>query len=201
MVTIILHCPHCGSEALVRDGHAPNGKQKYRFMAVGVAAARARLPMPIHKLVARRFCTPIKNEAACVASPARLGSLGPPSPVGSKKSRSASSLTDHPARSRPRGSHFHCTGTGRTVVVCAQKSVRLLDLDRLVPQDASSGRLCTRRSERKDVSTLVGGHSSSLPPRTLLHGLLGGIQGGDPRGATYGCRKRERRNRPRRALE
>ena len=30
MVTIILHCPHCQSEALVRDGHAPNGKQKYR---------------------------------------------------------------------------------------------------------------------------------------------------------------------------
>ena len=33
MVTIILHCPHCGSEALVRDGHAPNGKQKYRCHA------------------------------------------------------------------------------------------------------------------------------------------------------------------------
>jgi transposase-like protein len=30
MVTIILSCPHCGSDALVRDGHAPNGKQKYR---------------------------------------------------------------------------------------------------------------------------------------------------------------------------
>jgi hypothetical protein len=23
MVTITLSCPHCGSEALVRDGHAP----------------------------------------------------------------------------------------------------------------------------------------------------------------------------------
>jgi insertion element IS1 protein InsB len=58
--------------------------------------------------------TPTKNEAACVASPARLGSLGQPCPVGSKKSSSASSLTYNPARSRPRGSHFHCTGTGRT---------------------------------------------------------------------------------------
>ncbi len=28
MVTIILHCLHCGSEALVCNGHAPNGKQK-----------------------------------------------------------------------------------------------------------------------------------------------------------------------------
>ncbi len=33
MVTLILYCPHCGSEALVRDGHAPNGKQKYRVVA------------------------------------------------------------------------------------------------------------------------------------------------------------------------
>ena len=30
MLTITLHCPDCGSEALVRDRHAPNGKQKYR---------------------------------------------------------------------------------------------------------------------------------------------------------------------------
>ncbi len=27
MVTMTLHCPHCQSEALVRNGHAPNGKQ------------------------------------------------------------------------------------------------------------------------------------------------------------------------------
>ena len=33
MVTIILHCPYCGSEALVRDGHSPNGKQKDRCHA------------------------------------------------------------------------------------------------------------------------------------------------------------------------
>ncbi len=35
MVTIPLHCAHCGSEALVRDGHAPNGKQKYRCHICG----------------------------------------------------------------------------------------------------------------------------------------------------------------------
>ncbi len=35
MVTITLSCPHCGSDALVRDGHAPNGKQKYRCHACG----------------------------------------------------------------------------------------------------------------------------------------------------------------------
>ena len=35
MVTITLHCPHCGCENQVRDGHAPNGKQKYRCYAGG----------------------------------------------------------------------------------------------------------------------------------------------------------------------
>jgi transposase-like protein len=29
MVTVPVHCPHCSSEALVQNGHAPNGKQKY----------------------------------------------------------------------------------------------------------------------------------------------------------------------------
>src|SRR5260370_34595150 len=29
MVTVTVYCPHCGSEALVRNGRSPNGKQKY----------------------------------------------------------------------------------------------------------------------------------------------------------------------------
>src|SRR6266446_7282508 len=29
MVTVTVHCPHCRSEALVQNGRAPNGKQKY----------------------------------------------------------------------------------------------------------------------------------------------------------------------------
>jgi transposase-like protein len=35
MVTITLHCPHCQSDALVRNGHAPNGKQLSRCRACG----------------------------------------------------------------------------------------------------------------------------------------------------------------------
>ena len=35
MVTFILHCSHCGIEALVRDGHAPNGKQNHRCHGCG----------------------------------------------------------------------------------------------------------------------------------------------------------------------
>ena len=33
MVTVTIHCPHCGSEELKRNGHAPNGKQKYSCRA------------------------------------------------------------------------------------------------------------------------------------------------------------------------
>jgi transposase-like protein len=29
MVSLTVHCPHCQSDALVRNGRAPNGKQKY----------------------------------------------------------------------------------------------------------------------------------------------------------------------------
>ena len=35
MVTITLHCLHCGSADIVKNGHAPNGKQKYRCRACG----------------------------------------------------------------------------------------------------------------------------------------------------------------------
>jgi len=35
MLTKTLSCSHCGNERLVRDGHAPNGKQKYRCYACG----------------------------------------------------------------------------------------------------------------------------------------------------------------------
>jgi transposase-like protein len=30
MVTTTVHCPHCGSEEIMRYGRSPNGKQKYR---------------------------------------------------------------------------------------------------------------------------------------------------------------------------
>ena len=29
MVTITVYCPYCGSDKIIRNGHAPNGKQKY----------------------------------------------------------------------------------------------------------------------------------------------------------------------------
>ena len=35
MVVITVTCAHCGSPDIVKNGHAPNGKQKYRCRACG----------------------------------------------------------------------------------------------------------------------------------------------------------------------
>ncbi len=65
MITITLHCPHCGSDALVRDGMPSKGNRRIAVMPVGVAAARILPPMPIPKLAARRSCMPLKNASLC----------------------------------------------------------------------------------------------------------------------------------------
>lgn len=48
-------------------------------------AARTRLPTTIPRLAAKRFWMPLKNAAACVASPARSVSHVRPFPLGLKK--------------------------------------------------------------------------------------------------------------------
>src|SRR5258708_7577811 len=104
-----------------------------------VKVARTRLPMPPQNLGVRRFCMPTKNEAVSVASLARLASLAPRCRVGSKKVAQLPPLCTNLGRPQPSRSRFYAAGTGRIVVVCIQKSTRLLDLDCLVPQDAAGG--------------------------------------------------------------
>jgi transposase-like protein len=55
MITITVHCPHCGSEDLVRNGRAPNGKQNYRCRAcVAGKVVNIRPRMPTQKNVGKR---------------------------------------------------------------------------------------------------------------------------------------------------
>ena len=60
MVTITLHCPRCQSEALVRNGHAPNGKQLYRCCACGRQSRENPAPNVYpevrRKVILSRFC-------------------------------------------------------------------------------------------------------------------------------------------------
>ena len=63
MVTIILHYPHCGSQALVRHGHSPMANRRIALMPAAAAAARIRLPLSLQKCAARRSCMPPKNAS------------------------------------------------------------------------------------------------------------------------------------------
>jgi insertion element IS1 protein InsB len=85
MVTITLHCPHCGSEALVRDGHAPNGKQKYPCHSCGRRSRENPTPNAYLPAQRRDSARLPRTRASCVASRAPLASLAPRCPVGSKK--------------------------------------------------------------------------------------------------------------------
>ena len=179
MVTITLHCPHCQSDALVRNGHAPNGKQLYRCHACGRQSCENPTPHA-YPPARREDILHAYQERSSLRDLTRTFGVSRTT-VSSwiKKSSSASSFVYNSARPGPRRSHFHDTGTGRALVVCAQKSAQLLDLDCPMPQDTTGGRLCTGRSEQTDLFALVGGHSISLPQRAWLYRLLGGIQGGD----------------------
>ena len=182
-------------------GMLPMANSCIAAVPADVKAARIPLPTPIPQLATRKSCMPIKNAAACVASPAPLASLAPPSPVGSKKRSSASCFVYNPARPGSRRSHVHDPRTGRALVVCAQKSQRLLDVDCSVPPDAASGGVCGRGSQQKDVSAVVGGHSREVSPVPVLYGLFERVDVCDPRRTTLRCRQRDGRNRPCRALE
>ena len=203
-MTIPLHCLHCGSEARVARRPCPlMVNKRIAVTLVGVAAVRILPPMPIHKLAARRVCMPLKN-ASLLRGLTRIDrrSLEQPSPVGSKKGAQLPPL--HATLLAP-----DPEDRTSTTLELDERMARLCSKKRTTP---GCGLPCAARRvkwspmrlrdrSRQDVSTLVGGHSSSLPLETLRNVLLGGIQGGDPRGATYGCRKRDRRNLPRRALE
>jgi hypothetical protein len=57
------------------------------------------------------------------------------------------------------------------MVFRAEEDESDMDLDSSVPPDTASRGLCGGRSQRTDVSSLVGGYSSSLPCRALLQRL------------------------------
>jgi transposase-like protein len=143
MVPLTLSCLHCGSEALVGDGHAPNGKQTYRCHGCG--RRRRETPTPhAYPQGRREEILHAYQERSSLRGLTRTFGISRTT-VSSwiKKSRSASSLPYHLADPRSRRCHFHDAGTGPTLVICAQKSTLLLGLDCLVSQDTTGGCLCS----------------------------------------------------------
>jgi len=112
MVTITLHCPHCQSDALVRKGHAPNGKQLYRCRACGRQSREN--PTPHAYPEARREETlHAYQERSSLRGLTRTFAVSRTTVSGwMKKSSSASAFVDHSARPRPRSFHVHDPGTG-----------------------------------------------------------------------------------------
>src|SRR6266487_4430299 len=145
MLTITLQCSHCQSDALIRDGHAPNGKQKDRCHTCGRRSRENPTPNAYPE-TRREEIVHTYQERSSLPGLTRTdrGFRVLPCPVGSKKRSAPSSLTDHLARPGPKGFHFHDTGTRRALVVCAQKSARLQRVDCLVSPDATGSRLCDR---------------------------------------------------------
>ena len=91
-----------GRDALVRNGHAPNGKQLYCCRACGRQSRENPIPTPIRKLAARRFLHASSGTQPFAWPHPHVWDLcAPPCPRGSKKSSSASSLTNYLARPGP----------------------------------------------------------------------------------------------------
>jgi len=105
-------------------------------------AVRNRLPTPMPKRAARRSCMQAQERSSLRGLTRTFGVSRTTVSNWIKKRSSASSLTDHPACTGSRRSRFYDPGTGRALVVCAQKSIRLLDLGCPLPQDTTGGRLC-----------------------------------------------------------
>jgi InsA N-terminal domain len=202
-VTITLHCPHCQSDALVRNGHAPNGKQLSRCHACGRQSRENPTPHA-YPPARREEILHAYQERSSLRGLTRTdcASRARPSQVGSQKSSSASAFVSNSARPGSRRSHVHDTGTGRAdgsfVLKKANDSWIWIALCRKTRQVVA---YAVGDRSLPDLSAFVGGYSIRLPSRALLYGLLGGIRGSDPGGATLCCGKRDGRNRPCGALE
>jgi hypothetical protein len=194
MVTIT---PRCQSEALVRNGHAPNGKQPYRCRACG---RQSRENPTSHAYPTAR------REEILHAS-----------------SRTQQSAWSHPHLWRL--SHHRLQLDQKKVVqlpaLCTtllapdpeDPTSTILELDKLwscVLKKANDSwiwiALCRRTRQvvayavgdrsRQDVSAVVGGHSRGVSPGPVLYGLFERVYVCDSRGTTLRCRPARREKPP-----
>src|SRR6266496_2917524 len=112
MVTITLHCPYCQSEALVRNGHAPNGKQLYRCRSCGRQSRENPTPHAYPQARREEILHAYQERSSLRGLTRTFGVSRTTVSSWIKKTVSASSFMDDPARPRPRGSHVHDAGAG-----------------------------------------------------------------------------------------
>ncbi len=112
MVTITVHCPHCQSDALVRNGHASNGKQLYRCRPCGRQSCENPTPHAYSEARREEILHAYQERSSLRGLTRTFGVSRTTVSSWIKKSSSASPLMDDPACPRPRGSRFHHPGTG-----------------------------------------------------------------------------------------
>src|SRR6266566_3834904 len=112
MVTITVHCPHCQSDALVRNGHAPNGKQLYRCRTCGRQSRENPTPHAYREARREEILHAYHERSSLRGLMRTFGVSRTTVSMWIKKSSSASPFTYHLGGSRSRGSHFHHPRTG-----------------------------------------------------------------------------------------
>src|SRR5438552_812062 len=112
MVTMTLHCPHCQSEALVRNGHAPNGKQLYRCRACGRQSRENPTPNVYPEGRRQEILHAYQERSSLRGLTRTFGVSRTTVSSWIKKSSPASAFVDHSARPGPQRSHVHDPGTG-----------------------------------------------------------------------------------------
>ncbi len=112
MVTITLHCPHCQSDALVRNGHAPNGKQLYRCRSCGRQSRENPTPNAYPQARREEILHAYQERSSLRGLTRTFGISRTTVSTWIKKSSAASPLQHNLGRSRPRGCRFHHAGTG-----------------------------------------------------------------------------------------
>ena len=202
MVTITVHCPHCQSDALVRNGHAPNGKQLYRCRACGrqsrekptphayaetrreeILHASARTQQSArphaHLWGLSHHCIQLDQKKVAQLPPLQITLLAPDPEDPASTTLELDELWSFVLKK----AYYAWIG----VALChkTRQVVASVVGDRSLP----------------DMPAAVGSDSARVSAGALRNVFLGGLRGGDPRGAAHRCGKRDGRNGPRGAME
>ncbi len=112
MVTITLHCLHCQSDALVRNGHAPNGKQLYRCRACGRQSRENPTPSAYPEARREEILHAYQERSSLRGLTRTCGVSRTTVSKWINKSSSASPFEHNLGSSRSRRCRFHHAGTG-----------------------------------------------------------------------------------------
>jgi hypothetical protein len=159
MIIEVVTCYHCGSENIVRDGKAPNGKQKYLCRDCGRQsredpASNAYIP----HTDAKRSCVPTRIPGAFQLARSHSHLRGGPQhrhPLAQKKLL-ACRLWLRPCCPRRRPKRSCSNSTSCCARSCERKPTNAGGLDCPGSTQPPSGGLRDRRSRRKDVAQVMG---------------------------------------------